>query len=225
MLVKDILEQAIMEFSNGSIDKEDYVGLSIATDGLMPPRSSLVGVCAYRPGDGEWFERTIKGGSPHMTEDKHGLTMDDFGYAVDASKALRDLTDFVGRSYCVTSNSVFYRKFVECAGRFDTSSFLDVLALWKAWAYGVVTVALSEDVSLTELTGRLDSFQYPPVFKRPLRSVTLEFIDKGVTPSWARPDYINRLIPFRRNAVYSVLCYSSILESLACEAPASQGLG
>jgi len=113
MKLKELMSTSILEFLTGDYEPEDYVGLSVITDGLKAARDNVIGLCAVDAYNEVVFTILINGGDPNKTKDYHGIPIDKFATSgVSPFDAYSKALDFLSNKYIVMHNHKFGMKFL-----------------------------------------------------------------------------------------------------------------
>lgn len=215
MKLRNLMENSIVEFLTDDRGVDDYIGLSVMTDGLKAGRDNVIGLIGVDAFNKEQFSILISGGAPDKTASYHGIPLDTFKMkAIEPQEAYRQFLEGVEDKYIIMHNHKFGMKFLnDFVSRNNipplNTPVIGTSVLRQAThTSGTLLPALSEDVTIREFMNSLDMCSYPRNTKLSLDAL----FEYCVKDDWT--DYINRLPNGSGNAYKIVTSYRMLLESL-----------
>jgi DNA polymerase III alpha subunit (gram-positive type) len=214
MKVEELLNNSITDFMSTSIDINDYVGLSIMTDGLKASRDTVIGFCLVDSSGEELGTILFNEGDPDKTAAYHGIPVDQFKVeGVSPAEGVSKFLELLGSRYIVLHNHVFGCSFLsEFLARHNlvpiTTPVVSLSLLHQAInTPDTLMPALSEELSLAYLSDTLKAISFPKNTKKTLPALF------ELCPLTDSTDYINRLPAGRGNAYMIVEAYKKELNT------------
>ena len=193
MIVKELFSDNILDFLTGKTAVDDYLGLSMMTDGLKATRDHVIGFSAVDNKNEILCTILLNEGDAEATQPYHGIPSDAFHEkGVSPVDGYAKFAELIEGKYLVTHNYKFTSSFMaEFCSRNGlppmTTPLIGSDLLYKAYRTADTFVPnIQEDRSITDLMWALQSLSYPRGMKASLEAIYGEQPD-------AQSDYVNRL--------------------------------
>ena len=192
MQLKELLNNSVVEFLSGDYSAEqDFVALSVMTDGLKADRDSIIGLSGVNGNYEALFTILFNVGSPDKTAAFHGIPLDKFKTdGVSPQEGWQRFLSCMDGKYLVMHNHKFSMKFInEFCARHDLPPmdipYIGSEVLNQAMkTNGTLFPVTADDVSMRGLVSDLDGFAYPKNTKKSLPTMY------GALPKDSNSDYI-----------------------------------
>jgi len=178
MILRNLLEDSLVDFVSGKHDVDDYVALSVMTDGLKATRDTIIGMSGVDSKGAILFTILFNVGNPEATAPYHGVPIDTFKTkGCSPQEGYEMLHGYIEDKYLVVHSNKFVSKFLsEFTARHNVLPIANTLIgteiLYKALRTpDTIFPSLQEDMVFSDLMSSLTSLSYSRNIKAALDDV------------------------------------------------------
>lgn len=216
MKLRELFENSLIELLPGELTIDDFVGMSVMTDGLKASRDNIIGICIVGSDLEEVHTVLLNEGSPDKTEPYHGIPAARFmADGLSPVEGYRHIMESIGDRYIVMHNHTFGMKFIDEFTAHHGIPPINKPVMGSGLLHqalmtdGTVLPALVEDIKINDFVSALGQFSYPRNTKKSLDALfemyNIEDFNK---------DYVTRIPEGIANAYKIVLTYRAMLDKL-----------